>query len=115
MARAVTITEFKEWLRRPDILGLTWYRPFKPFEDEVAEDFKDIKRDMIVDKMNGGVKYLDIGIDTRDMKIWRISGNGGYAEAMSIRDSAGEEETILDEMEKQMRKVTDGEDSKAKV
>jgi hypothetical protein len=100
MPRAVSITEFKEWLRRPEILQYTWAKP--KFEgDDMAEDFRDLEGGKMGKTY---AKYFNLELDTRDMKIYGITVTGAM-EPFAVRDGNDEKETILEVIEKEFRRI----------
>ena len=99
MARSVTIQEFKEWLKRPEILNLTWYRDFE--EEDSDPEFSKVEK---IGRSSLAVKYFDICLDTRDMKIWQISTRSFIN--VSVRDSSSSKykgKTILDILEEKLK------------
>lgn len=94
--RAVTITEFQEWIHKHEVLVHCWLSG-KIF-NEMAEDFMDA--DTQIKDKTLLMKYIDLTIDTRCMTIWSITARGGGRE-VTVRDNThsrkGVEYTILDE------------------
>ena len=93
--RAVTLTEFQSWLKKPEVVRHLWLSG--KFIGELAEDFQDVV-EVDIGKKTMAAKYFDIQIDTRDMTIWGVTVRG-MGNDFFVRDTnEKDEKTILDEV-----------------
>jgi len=113
MGRAVSLLELNEWLKKPKIIAASWFHGKLVSDKDLPEDFKDLSSSY---EMNNTeyqnicqyFKYIDLGIDTREMIVWNITLRGGCGDKIVIRDSNDETKTILDEVEEILdKKITE--------
>ena len=97
MARAVTVTEFRDWVRQTKIMKLTWAKILSE-TDRFAEDMRETAP-VSGDEVALLAKYFYLSLDTRDMNIFYIETN---REDIGVRSGGPERGTILDVLEQKL-------------
>ena len=99
-SRAVSLTEFRDWLRSPEIIRHTWFHGRK----RAAKDFNDLKGRGPIENSTMIAKYFHLDFDTRDMKIYGLSFSG-WGNDIYVRDGEVGYKNVLDHLQAKFEEI----------